>query len=105
MKKTRKDIQAEVEATLNLVSEIAPVEPAAELKGWILHRMVYHAPKVIPLYRRPVFAAAAALVVLALNVITVVWLLRQDAPSQSSGLATDRIADIQSAYSLDQSIY
>jgi hypothetical protein len=103
--KSKKDIQAEVEATLNLASEIATVEPSTKLKGRILHRMEKREPKVIPLYRRPAIAVAAAAVILALNLFTVIYFTRQESVQSGLDAPTDRLAEIQSAYSLDESIY
>ncbi|HEX2900837.1 MAG TPA: hypothetical protein VHS96_14035 [Bacteroidia bacterium] len=104
--KVPKDIQAEVEATLNLAEGIARVAPSEALRGKILQR-VSAAPAAleIPFYRSAGFAAAAAVVILVLNVATVVYSLRPTPAQRAATEQADRLAAIRSAYALDDNAF
>jgi hypothetical protein len=104
MKTNEENVQSEVEATLNVVSGIARVEPSPDLKQKIMDRVAKADPQVIPFYRRAGFAVAAAVLILVLNLLTVVYYLKQE-PASTSAAPTDRLAEIQAAYSLDESVY
>lgn len=105
--KDPKNTQEEIEATLNVGDEIAPVLPPMALKGKILSRIDQRSePMVIPFYRRTGFAAAAAIVILVLNVATVLHFMRPEKQAENGSVTqSDPIADIRNAYSLDETSY
>lgn len=105
--KVQKNTQEEIEATLNVVDQIERVLPPATLKGKIMARIEQVSePVAIPFYRRTGFAAAAAIVILVLNVATVLHFLRPGtAVSTASTEQSDPIAEIRTSYSLDESSY
>ncbi|MEY3442646.1 MAG: hypothetical protein RLZZ519_927 [Bacteroidota bacterium] len=105
--KVQKNTQEEIEATMNVADEIERVLPPAALKGKIMARIEQVSePLSIPFYRRTSFAAAAAIVILVLNVATVLHFWRPGRNvSTSSTEQTDPIAEIRTSYSLDETTY
>ena len=104
--KDPKSIQEEVEATLCVADQFARVSPSSALKGKILQRIDgLDEPNVIPFYRRTGFAAAAAVVILVLNAVTVFHYLRPTPANDGQTVQSDPIAEIRSAYSLDETTF
>lgn len=103
--KVRKDIQEEIDATLEVASQIARVEPSFTLKGRILQRASgLEIVAVQPFYRRLSFAAAAAAVILAINVVTVAKFLKKEPVATTEVQAVDALDEIRAEYSLEETI-
>ena len=106
--KDEKDIRLEVEATMGLLDELIPSVPPAGLAERVMARVTAEGRPAVRLPRRQsriAWVAAAAAVVLAINVFTLLRLERKASSSSISVQGNDPIEDIRSEYSLDNNLY
>lgn len=101
--KIQKENATAVESTLAVADEIATVPAPAALKGKIMQRVKGMPPHMQrPAWLRPTFAAAAAVVILAVNLFTIQRFAGR--PGEMM-LADDPMDAIRTAYALNPSDY
>lgn len=106
--KDEKDIQREIEATLGLLDELRPVEPPSGLADRVMASIAAEGRPVMRIHRRQnrmVWVAAAAAVVFALNVFTLVQWTRKSQSQGNLDQSGDAIENIRTEYSLDNNLY
>ncbi|MFN8394250.1 MAG: hypothetical protein U0176_06185 [Bacteroidia bacterium] len=106
--KDEKDIRREVEATMGLLDELHPVIPPAGLEERVMARLTKEVKPSVSMHRRQariVWIAAAAAIVVAVNVFTLIQWNRKSHEHGNFDQRTDAIEDIRSEYSLDNNLY
>jgi hypothetical protein len=94
------EIQRQVEATLGLADQVSPVSPPPGLKSKVMQGVrEAQVPVVRPQWLRPALSIAAAVVVLAVNTLTIAHFVRS---SQAMQVAVDPIDEIRTEYSLNR---
>ncbi len=93
------EIRRQVKATLGLADQVAQVSPPPGLKSKVMQGVrEAQVPVVRPLWLRPALSIAAALVVLAVNWVTISHFVRS---SNDVHTPVDMIDEIRSEYSLN----